>query len=210
MSRPLSGRTRFSALHLITVFLLAQAASLGVAPAQAHDGTHKLARQAGPGATGGDFVLRSADGPVRLADYRGKVAVLYFGYTFCPDACPTTLAALGETLKSLAAGELAEVRPIFISLDPERDDVKRLKEYAAFFHPSIVGATGTPERVRRVANQYGVLYAKQKVDSAGGYVLDHSSFLYVVDRRGRLAASLPHGAAPKEIALALRQALSSR
>lgn len=116
----------------------------------------------------GDFTLQSAAGPVSLKDYRGKVVLIYFGYTYCPDVCPTSLAATAQGLALLKPEELAKVAMIFISVDPERDTPARLKDYAEFFHPSIVGVTGTPDKVADVAKRYGVFYARQKVDTAGG------------------------------------------
>ncbi len=161
--------------------------------------------------TGGDFVLRSADGPVALRDLRGKVVVLYFGYTWCPDICPTSLGYLSAALEQLTADELARVQPIFISVDPERDTPKRLKEYAAYFHPAIIGLTGTPEELAEVARRYGAAYRKtQEKDSAMGYVIDHSADLYLIDEKGRLAKTLPHGTPPDKIAAALKALLARR
>jgi len=136
-------------------------------------------------AAGGDFTLESASGPVSLKDYRGKLVLVYFGYTFCPDICPTSLASTAEGLKQLKPEEAARVAMIFISVDPERDTPPRLKEYAEFFHPSLVGVTGTPENLAEIAKRYGVFYARQKVETAGGgYVVDHSADTYVVGPDG--------------------------
>ncbi len=160
------------------------------------------------GAPGGDFTLQSADGPVSLAAYRGKVVLVYFGYTYCPDICPTSLAATAEGLKQLKPEELARVATLFISVDPERDTPARLKEYAAFFHPSILGMTGTPEAVAEVARRYGVFYARQKVDTAGGgYVVDHSADTYVVAPDGRLAGKIAHATPPDQVVAEIRKYL---
>lgn len=161
------------------------------------------------GRQGGDFTLQSADGPVSLADYRGKVVLVYFGYTYCPDICPTSLAATAEGLKQLKPEELARVATLFISVDPERDTPARLKEYAAFFHPSIVGMTGTPEAVADVARRYGVFYARQKVETAGGgYVVDHSADTYVVAPDGRLAGKIAHATPPDQVVAEIRKTLT--
>ena len=93
--------------------------------------------------SGGDFSLDSADGRIATQNFRGQVVALYFGYTYCPDVCPTSLAALGSALEKLTPAELAQVQPLFISVDPERDSVARLKDYAVFFHPKLKGLTGT-------------------------------------------------------------------
>lgn len=157
---------------------------------------------------GGDFTLQSADGPVSLADQRGKVVILYFGYTFCPDVCPTSLSALAQALSTLTPEELARVKPYFISVDPERDTMDVLKVYAPFFHPSIVGISGSNEQVAEVARLYGARYMKQKPDADGLYSVDHSAFLYIVAPDGKLAASLPHGSLPTQIAEAIRAQLA--
>ena len=157
---------------------------------------------------GGDFTLQSADGPVALRDFRGKVVLLYFGYTYCPDICPTSLAATSEGLKELAPDELARVAVILVSVDPKRDTPARLKEYARFFHPAIVGVTGTPEEIAAVAKRYGVFYAEQKVATAGdGYVVDHSADSYVVAADGKLAGKIAHATAPDQVAAIIRKYL---
>ena len=158
---------------------------------------------------GGDFTLQSAAGPVSLHDYRGKLVLIYFGYTYCPDICPTSLAATAEGLKLLAPEELARVAMLFVSVDPERDTPARLKEYAEFFHPVIVGATATPAEIDEVARRYGVFHAKQKVDTAGdGYVVDHTSDTYVVAPDGRLVARIAHATPPDQVAAAIRKHLN--
>ncbi len=159
---------------------------------------------------GGDFTLNSASGPVSLESLRGKVVVLYFGYTMCPDVCPTSLTLLASALKGLGQNELEQVRGLFISVDPDRDDLKRLQSYAAFFHPNIQGISGTNEQVAVVAKQYGAAYRKSKQDdSAMGYVVDHSADLYVVGRDGRLRESIRHGTPPSEILKTLRRVLDT-
>lgn len=158
---------------------------------------------------GGDFVLRGPTGPVALKDYRGKVVLVYFGYTYCPDVCPTSLAIIAQALSSLTAAERERVQGIFVSVDPERDSLDRLKEYAPFFHPNIVGSSGSPEQVAAVAKQYGASYARQKADAGGNYVVDHSSVTYVVGPDGTLAAALPHATPPEQIARTVRGLLGT-
>ena len=158
---------------------------------------------------GGDFTLQSAGGPVSLSNYRGKLVLLYFGYTYCPDVCPTSLAATAEALKQLAPEELARVAMIFVSVDPKRDTPARLKEYAEFFHPAIVGVTGTPEAVAEVAKRYGVFYAEQKVATAGdGYVVDHSSDTFVVAADGQVVSKIAHATPPDQVVGVIRQYLN--
>lgn len=157
--------------------------------------------------SGGDFSLDSADGRIATQNFRGQVVALYFGYTYCPDVCPTSLAALGSALEKLTPVELAQVQPLFISVDPERDSVARLKDYAVFFHPKLQGLTGTPAEIAAIAHAYGASYSRQEVKSEGGYVVDHSSFVYLLAPDGRLAASLPHGTTPEDMAAAMRRLL---
>jgi protein SCO1 len=159
-------------------------------------------------AAGGDFSLQSAGGPVTLQDFRGKLVLIYFGYTYCPDICPTSLAATAGGLNLLSPEELAKVAMIFISVDPKRDTPARLKEYAEFFHPAIVGATGTPENIAEIAKRYGVFYAEQQVETAGGgYVVDHSSDTFVVAPDGRLVAKIAHETPPDQVVVAIRKYL---
>lgn len=168
-----------------------------------------LARMA-PAPTGGDFTLQTASGPLSLQDYRGKVVVLYLGYTFCPDVCPTSLALLAQGLSSLDESELARVQGLFVSVDPERDTPERLQEYAPFFHPAIVGASGTPEVLAALAQRYGASYTRQASNADGQYAVDHSSITYVIGPEGKLLHSLPHATPPQQIAEAIRAALPVR
>ncbi|PKO48682.1 MAG: SCO family protein [Betaproteobacteria bacterium HGW-Betaproteobacteria-4] len=160
-------------------------------------------------AAGGDFSLQSASGPVALHDYRGKLVLVYFGYTYCPDICPTSLAATAEGLKQLTPEELAKVAMIFVSVDPKRDTPERLKEYVEFFHPAIVGVTGTPENIAEIAKRYGVFYAEQKVETAGdGYVVDHSADTFVVAADGQLVAKMAHATPPDQVVATVRKYLN--
>ena len=155
--------------------------------------------------TGGDFILDAATGPVDLASLRGQVVLVYFGYTWCPDICPTNLAFIAMALRELTPDELARVRVLFVSVDPERDDLSRLAGYAAHFHPNILGVTGTAEQVARAAKLYGAAYRRtDQSDSAMGYLIDHSASTYVLDPSGHLARTLDHATAPTEILAAIR------
>ena len=161
------------------------------------------------GPAGGDFVLQSADGPLDTRSLRGKVVLIYFGYTYCPDICPTTLVAIGEALKALAPAELAQVRTVFVSVDPDRDTPQRLKDYAVFFHPSMVGVTGSNEDIAKVARLYGAIYARQDVGSSAGYVVDHSAWTYLVSPDGRLVGRIAHGTPPEQMLAEIRKWLPS-
>lgn len=184
---------------------LAAAIAAGAAPALAHGGHHRLVGKSAP-ATGGDFALQSARGPVSLASLRGKVVAIYFGYLNCSDLCPTALAALAEALRRLPPESAAEVEALFVTLDPERDTAATLADYAAGFHPRLVGLTGERNDVEAAAKAFGVLF--RRVKTAGGYDIDHSSLLIVIGRAGRLRERLPHTAGPARIARALARALA--
>jgi protein SCO1 len=153
---------------------------------------------------GGDFTLESWRGPVHLTDFRGQVVLLYFGYTRCPDVCPTNLGYIALALQQLAPKEQTRVQVLFVSVDPERDSVQQLKIYANFFHPQVLGVTGTPDQVAQAAQQYGAAYRKVASKSAVGYLVDHSAYTYLIDGRGQLRKTLNHATPPEQIADAVR------
>ncbi len=158
---------------------------------------------------GGPFTLQGVDGPVSLSDFRGKLVVIYFGYTWCPDVCPTNLGILAVALNSLSPAEQARIQPIFISVDPGRDDPARLAKYAEFYLPNLIGLTGTPQQLRELASRYGVVYRKvEDKASATAYTVDHSSNTYLLDSQGKLQAMLTHATAPSRVAQALRELLA--
>ncbi|MCG6861150.1 MAG: SCO family protein [Chromatiaceae bacterium] len=154
---------------------------------------------------GGDFTLMSADGPMSLDDFRGKVVLIYFGYTWCPDICPLNLSYLRMALDSLTPEERERVQVLFVSVDPERDTPQRLREYTEHFAPEILGVTGTPQQVAETAALYGAAYRRVETgDSAMGYSVDHSAYTYLLDTSGRLRQSLEHATPPERIVSAIR------
>ncbi len=157
---------------------------------------------------GGDFVLQAPRGPFSLQEQRGKVVLIYFGYTFCPDICPTNLAMMAQALSGLTEAELERVQGVFVSVDPQRDTLDLLAAYTGHFHSSIVGATGSSQDVARVAAQYGAAYRQVEGESKGGYLVDHSSNTYVVAPDGSLHATLPHAAPPDQILEITRRLLA--
>jgi len=183
--------------------VVALAAAAGVA-LFAPDALTRLLR----GTPGGDFTLTSASGPVSLRELRGKFVLVYFGYTFCPDVCPTSLSDLSVALRGLTPAESERFRAIFVSVDPERDTPEALQRYAAAFHPSFVGVTGSPAELALVAQRYGAHYAKAEVDSAAGYLVDHTASFFVVDPDGALVGRLEHGTPPAELTARLRAYLT--
>ena len=147
-----------------------------------------------------DFSLRGSDGTeLKLSRYRGKVVALGFGYTFCPDVCPTTLVDLAAARKKLGAAS-AHFQVVYVTVDPERDSVKQLRDYLAHFDPTFVGATGTPEQLAGVQKAYGILVSKKAYkDSQTAYLVHHSSFVYLIDPEGKLRALLPFGRSVDDI-----------
>jgi protein SCO1/2 len=165
---------------------------------------------AAPGAeapAGAHMRLEGKDGPVAIADFRGKVVIVYFGYTFCPDICPTSLSTIAQALNSLTAEELQKVRSVLITVDPERDTIAALSLYAPFFHPSIIGLRGTPQQLAEVAASYGARYMKQKADADGQYSIDHSSLFHLIAADGKPAAALPLASTAQDLAKAIRAQL---
>jgi len=134
---------------------------------------------------GGDFSLTGPEGKtVSLEDFRNKVVLIYFGYTFCPDVCPITLSNL--KLLMLGLQEKADdVQVIFVSIDPERDTFEKLKDYVPYFHPTFIGLTGSEEDIAAVAKKYQTFYLKQKVESEAGYLMAHTDVVILVDQNGR-------------------------
>lgn len=159
------------------------------------------------GQFGGDFTLTQAGKPIKLSNFNGKVVVLYFGYASCPDICPTTLAIISAGLKKLSAAELTQVQPLFVSVDPERDNGERLSVYAQHFHPNIMGITGTAEEVQQAARQYGAFFSKVTSTSAMGYMIDHTSNTYLISKDGQFVTILPHEMTPDTVATSIREAL---
>ncbi len=160
------------------------------------------------GPIGGPFALTDHTGERRTdRDFRGKLLVVYFGYTYCPDICPTDLLAISQAVDVLgAAGEV--VQPIFISVDPERDTVEHLADYVAAFHSRLVGLTGAPEELRKVATAYKAYYAKAENAGSKDYVIDHTAFIYLVGKDGRYLGFLPSGTPPERLAEVITKQLS--
>jgi cytochrome oxidase Cu insertion factor (SCO1/SenC/PrrC family) len=161
----------------------------------------------GHGPIGGPFTLTDQNGkPRRDIDFRGKLMIVYFGYTFCPDVCPADLMSITQALEAL--GPTAEsVQPVFITIDPERD-AKVLAEYLAAFHPSFVGLTGSPEQIRKVANSYKVFYVKMPGERSGEYSIDHTGAIYLMGRGGEYLGFMPPQTSPDRLTEVLRKNLA--
>lgn len=142
---------------------------------------------------GRELALSDAEGrPRSLADFRGKVTVIFFGYAQCPDVCPTTLAELAEARRALGpAGQ--DVQGVFVTVDPERDTPEMLKAYVASFDPSFVALRGSPEQTREAAKAFKIFYAKVPGKTEGSYTVDHTAGAYILDREARLRLFTRHG-----------------
>ena len=151
-----------------------------------------------------DFDLANHTGErVKLSDFRGKPVLLYFGYTFCPDVCPTTMAELGRMMRELG-DDADDVQVIMISVDPERDIPERLEEYVHYFHPSFMGLTGTEEEISQTATPLGVYFGKQEVEGASGYLMDHTATVLLIDKDGAARLIWPYETSAEDMAADVR------
>lgn len=159
-------------------------------------------------AIGGPFQLTDQTGkPVSDEDFRGHLMLVYFGYTYCPDVCPTELQAMTAALDQLEV-DAVQVQPIFITVDPGRDDAKTLREYVTNFHPTLVGLTGTEDEIAKAARAYRVYYAKaQATADSDNYLMDHSSFIYLMSREGKYLKHFGPNTPPDDMAAAIRKFL---
>jgi cytochrome oxidase Cu insertion factor (SCO1/SenC/PrrC family) len=150
-------------------------------------------------AIGGPFLLTDHHGRRRgLEEFRGKVVVLYFGYTFCRDVCPTDLVSISKTIEALGpSGE--RVQPLFVTLDPERDTVEQLTLYVPHFHPRLIGLTGTSQEIGKVAELYKVYFKKAPAREEPNYFLDHSAYIYLLDEQGKYYGTFPPGTSPQRL-----------
>jgi protein SCO1/2 len=140
---------------------------------------------------GGEFTLHSANGPVSLSDHKGKVVLLYFGFTHCANICPTTLTRMSKIMKKLDQERIDQFQPIFISVDHRRDTPEKLKKYASFFSKKIIGLTGNKEEIDKVTKQYGVFYKYHKeVNSKLEFTVDHTSRFFLIDQKGRFVDTM--------------------
>ena len=176
--------------------------------------------ESGPQEAGGLIGTPSVGGPFELvngagetvteADFAGKPMLIYFGFTYCPDVCPTELLKIADALDMLTPEQAAKVQPIFITIDPERDTPDIVQEYASNFHPDMIGLTGSPEQIKQVASAYRVYYAKEEAEDPNApYMMAHSSFIYLMDADGNFARHFSMTAKPEEIAAGVREVLDA-
>jgi len=163
--------------------------------------------QYAPPMPGGDFTLQSSEGPVKLSGFKGKVVLIYFGYTYCPDICPTALALTSAALQQLDDAELAQIQTLFISVDPARDTPERLNEYANFFHSNILGLTGSKTEIDDITKRFGAYYSIPENAPAENYAVDHSSQTLIIGKDGEIKEAIPHGTQPQQALVAIRKYL---
>lgn len=156
-----------------------------------------------------DFSLTAQDGnDARLSDFRDKIVLIYFGYTYCPDICPTTLSTYALALEELKSEEKEQVQLLMVSVDPERDTPQVLADYLDHFDPSFLGLTGTEEEISAAAEPFGVFYQKGPGTIESGYLVDHTATVSVLDKEGRLRLLFPFDTPAEDIAADLRHMLS--
>ena len=159
---------------------------------------------------GKELSLTDQDGkPRTLADFRGKAVVLFFGYTHCPDVCPTTLAELAQVMKTLGP-EADRVQVLFVTVDPQRDTPAVLRQYVTAFDPRFLGLYGDAAATRRVAGEFKVFYEKHAGEAPGAYSMDHSAGTYVIDPAGRLRLFVGYGKAGADLAHDIRVLLNEK
>jgi cytochrome oxidase Cu insertion factor (SCO1/SenC/PrrC family) len=162
----------------------------------------------GKAQVGAPFSLTDQYGKLRsVADFRGKIVVLYFGYTFCPDVCPSDLLQIANLIKSLGK-DGDNLQPVFVTLDPERDTQEFLRNYVAAFHPRFVALRGSAAEVRRVATAYKVYFEKVKPPNSSTYFIDHTAFIFLLDREGKYVAFFPPGTSTERMAVMVRELLA--
>ena len=158
---------------------------------------------------GGPLALVDGDGrSFTQARLTGRYAIVYFGYTFCPDVCPTDMAAIGAGLKQVERTDpelAAKVQPVFISVDPERDTPAVVKRFAATFHPRAIGVTGDPAAIKQAAQEYAVFYGRGETSPGGGYMVNHSRVAYLMGPDGKPIAQMEQDLGPDRVAAVLRQ-----
>jgi protein SCO1/2 len=189
---------------------LGRAMPFGIAVATALALSQPLVRAANAPATiGGPFTLTSPDGAtVTDQTYRGKWLLVYFGFTSCPDSCPTALLEISAALEKLGP-DTDKLQPLFITIDPQRDTAAVMGNYTQSFDSRIVGLTGTPQQIAAAAQEYGVYYEPRKSGpGAGDYVMDHSTYLYLMDAEGKFVRGLDADTQGERIAEVVRGAMA--
>jgi protein SCO1/2 len=194
----------FAVCILVTAALIAGIAGYSTL------GPGRMPLSSGIALVGGPFSLTSHQGKrITNEDFRGKYMLVTFGYTYCPDVCPTELQIISAALDLL--GERAkDIQPIYITIDPARDSVAALAQYMPNFHPRYVGLTGTAEEIQAVAKAYRVYYAKVAGQGGQDYLMDHSSIIYLMDKQGTFLKHFSYGTDAKQLAEGIAAAIDSQ
>jgi protein SCO1/2 len=184
--------------------VLVVAFALGFATKLYFDGQQEITHQQ---AQQGSAMVVGNDGVINLFDPQdSRIRILYFGFTRCPDVCPTSLAMLSGAYNQLDDETLNQYYPVFVTLDPERDKGEDAHKYSQYFHPRFSGVAGTTEVTEELAKRYGVIYQKTEMeDSALEYSIDHNSYFYFVDKEGKLISKVPHTLSPDPIKATMLQ-----
>ena len=155
---------------------------------------------------GGDFVLESSTGPVKLQDFRGQMVLMYFGFASCPEVCPTALSSMAASMRQLTPSQEAQIQPLFVSVDPERDSLDNLAKYSRYFHPRMLGLTGDIKTLDQLVKNYAAYYSYIPLEnSALTYTVDHTSRIYFIGREGELISTIAHNTSVDDIAALLKQ-----
>lgn len=160
---------------------------------------------------GGRFQLDSVKGKIDLQEYQGKVVILYFGFLNCADVCPLSMGVMSAALKKLPADSYPQIQGFFISVDPDRDDLQALNDFAQYFDPRILGLTGTKEEINALTKQYGVYFELVDMESSQlAYTVDHSSRFYIIDPSGQLVDIMSHTTTPIELAARIERVFNKQ
>lgn len=157
-----------------------------------------------------DFFLDTSDGPISKGKFHGKVLALYFGYMYCPDVCPTSLSALADAMAQLSTQEQQQIAGLFVSVDPKRDTLDKLKEYALYFHDNFIGATSpSVDYLHRIVRNYGGSFRYMPLKGSDmEYSVNHTSDIYLFDEEGNYVTKIPHLTKQIDMVKALKKALS--
>lgn len=205
-----SSKSSYIALTVLFVCIFIGFGTLGMKYSTIPSEEAASVESSGQALIGGNFALQTAHGkPYTQENLKGHYSLVFFGFSNCPDMCPTALSAVTATLEALPESVATQITPVFISVDPTRDTPEALAKYAENFHPSLVSLTGTPEAVKEAADAFKVFFSKADVmkDQDGNYMVNHSGYLYLMDTNGAYLKHFPHTVTPEELGIALQQAV---
>jgi len=196
-----------SRLVFIALIAIVAAVGIGVGKTLLADGKPKV-HATGTASIGGPFTLTDQTGKrVTDKDFAGKYMLIYFGYTFCPDVCPTTLGIIAEALDGLTPAQQDKVVPIFITVDPERDTPEVLAAYVVNFHPKLIGLTGSIDDIKAVVKAYKTFFSKTGDTGNGTYTMNHSSYTYLMGPDGAYVTVFGHNTTSQEMTKKLAEIL---